>query len=145
MADLNLSGVTPAALGAAMLAIIAQAQGGAVAPAPDKGKRKLTSAGSHVATAKGYANGVVIEEGEPVPADIPVSTEWMKRVDGKAESAFERAIADVLDPLPDDPDLTQLSVQALQALATEAGATNVEGLSDDELISVIKAADDPKR
>jgi hypothetical protein len=99
--------ITAEALGAALLRLIGR-HGRRSPRRRRKGKRKLTKAGSHVATAKGYANGTVIEEGEPVPADIPVSTEWMKRVDGKDDSAFERAIADVLNPLPDDPDLTKL-------------------------------------
>jgi hypothetical protein len=33
----------------------------------------LTKPGSHVAIAKGYAHGHIIEVGEPVPAGIPVT------------------------------------------------------------------------
>jgi hypothetical protein len=40
-------------------------------------KHEITKPGSHVATQRGYAAGVVIEPGEPVPADIPVAEEWM--------------------------------------------------------------------
>jgi hypothetical protein len=38
-------------------------------------KVALTKDGSHVATAKGYAAGVIIEEGQPVPAGVPVALE----------------------------------------------------------------------
>jgi hypothetical protein len=46
----------------------------------------LTGAGTHRATQRGYAidpethAGVLVDEGEPVPANIPVSKEWMEAV-----------------------------------------------------------------
>ena len=40
-------------------------------------KLELTKPGSHVATQRGYADGRIIEEGEPVPAGYPVADEWM--------------------------------------------------------------------
>lgn len=39
----------------------------------------LTSEGSHVASRRGYAASRLIEEGEAVPAGIPVGS-WMKAV-----------------------------------------------------------------
>lgn len=57
----------------------------AAGPAPKK--HKLTKADSHVATARGYASGVIIEPGEQVPEGIPVSNEWM--AEGQAAQAAE--------------------------------------------------------
>jgi hypothetical protein len=48
-----------------------------IIPAPAKRTFAKTKEGSHVATMRGYVNGHMIEEGMPVPAGIPVSTEWM--------------------------------------------------------------------
>lgn len=45
-------------------------------------EQELTRAGSHRATARGYAAGELIEEGQSVPADIPVSIEWMEPAKG---------------------------------------------------------------
>lgn len=106
-------------------------------------KQKMTGSGTHIATERGYAAGELIEPGQPVPADVPVGS-WMERADGKVDAA-DRAIEDAQKPLPDDPDLTQLSTQALQAMATERGVTSVKGLSKNDLIDAIKAAHDPKR
>lgn len=39
-----------------------------------------TKPGSHVATERGYAGGQLIEQGEAVPADIPVGS-WMVAVE----------------------------------------------------------------
>lgn len=110
---------------------------------------KKTGADTHRATQRGYATdpttgaGVLVEAGDMVPADIPVSDEWMEPVK-KADRALEGAIAEGQDPLPKDVDLTQLSKSALEALAAERGI-NVKGLSKDDLISAIKAADEPTR
>jgi hypothetical protein len=48
---------------------------------------ELTTPGSHVAVARGYAAGTIIEPGEPVPAGVPIaevgeegSGHWMKAV-----------------------------------------------------------------
>lgn len=48
-------------------------------------KQELTEAGSHLASAKGYAAGIIIEPGEAVPAGIPVGS-WMVEAP-KAEKA----------------------------------------------------------
>lgn len=109
-----------------------------------------TKANSHRATQRGYAvpdntngAGVLVEDGEIVPADVPISDEWMAKIKGKQELAD--AVAEVQQPLKDDPDLTQLSKPALEALATEAGVTSVKGLSRDDLITAINAERDNTR
>jgi hypothetical protein len=114
-------------------------------------KLPRTKANSHRATARGYAvpddsggAGVLIEAGEIVPADVPVSDEWMAKIK-KGDQALEDAVAEAQQPLKDDPDLTQLSRPALEALATEAGVTSVRGLSKDDLIAAISAQRDNTR
>jgi hypothetical protein len=114
-------------------------------------KLPRTKANSHRATMRGYAvpdggngAGVLVEDGEIVPANVPVSDEWMAKIK-KGDRALEDAVAEVQQPLKDDPDYTQLTNSALQALATEAGVTNVRGLSKDDLITAIKAARDNTR
>ena len=102
---------------------------------------KLTGANTHVATERGYAD-TIIEPGEMVPADIPVSKEWMKPT-GK-DAALLAATQAALDPSPDDVDLGKLSKQALEAMATERGIP-VAGLSKEDMITAIKAAHDPAR
>lgn len=111
--------------------------------ADEEKKVTFTKPGSHVATERGYADGVIIEPNEPVPSGIPVSENWMEPVD-KNESKLARAIDEALDPLPDDVDLTQLQPAALEALAAQKGI-NPKGLSKKDLITAIKAAHDPKR
>jgi hypothetical protein len=72
-----------------------------------------------------------------------------RRLDGEAakgKAAREAAVArGGQQPLKDDPDLTQLSKPALEALATEAGVTSVKGLSKDDLIAAINAERDNTR
>lgn len=51
---------------------------------------ELTKAGSHVANAKGYAAGKIIEEGDNVPPGVPVGS-WMDEV--KAEAPAKKAKA----------------------------------------------------
>lgn len=116
------------------------------ADAADKAAK--TEAGSHRATARGYAGGEVIEPGRLVPAGAPVSDDWMEPVGGKKASASEarlaRAIEEAQDPQPGDVDLTGLSKPALEAEALRHGI-NAKGLSKDDLISAIKAANDKDR
>lgn len=114
-------------------------------------KLPRTKANSHRATMRGYAvpddsqgAGVLVEDGEIVPANVPVSDEWMVKIKGKS-SAVEDAVAEAQQPLKDDPDLTQLSKQALEVLATEAGVTSVAGLSKGDLIAAINAQRDNTR
>lgn len=110
---------------------------------------KKTGADTHRATQRGYAvdpdsnAGVLVEPGELVPANIPVSTEWMEPVK-KGGRALAGAIEEAQDPLPKDVDLTKLDKAALQAMAAERGI-NVDGLGPKDLITAIKAADDPTR
>lgn len=105
---------------------------------------KETKHGSHKAIARGYAGGNIIEAGQIVPPDVPVSDEWMEPVKGKSTAA-ERAIEDVSKDRKDDPDLTSLSKAALEAMAVERGVTSVKGLSKDDLIAAIQASDEQRR
>lgn len=105
-------------------------------------KIELTEGNSHRATQPGYALGQLIDTGRAVPAGVPVSEIWMERFDGKP--ALNRAIDEALNPQPGDVDLTKLSKAALEAKAVEHGI-NVAGLSKDDLITAIKAANDKDR
>lgn len=103
-----------------------------------------TGPNTHRATERGYAvdpdsnAGVLVEEGEMVPAGIPVSETWMKPVK-KGDRALAQAVGEALDPHPKDVDLTKLNLAALQALAAERGI-NPGSLSKKELVTAIKAA-----
>lgn len=107
---------------------------------------KKTGSDTHRATQRGYAvdqksgAGILVEEGELVPAGIPVSENWMEPV--KGSKALAGALEEGLDPHPKDVDLTQLSKPALEAMAAERGI-NVKGLSKDDLVTAIKGADEP--
>lgn len=110
---------------------------------------KRTGDATHRATQRGYAvmdngAGLVVEEGQIVPSDQVISDTWMEKVKGKT-SAAEQAVADASAQRKDDPDLTQLSKPALEALATERGVTQVKGLSKDDLIQAIQASDEQRR
>jgi hypothetical protein len=124
---------------------------------------KKTGPNTHRATKRGYAVvegvGTLVEEGEMVPAGVPVAIDpahdddaehengWMAPVK-KSNRALNAALEEGLDPLKKDVDLTKLAVPALQALAAERGI-NVEqdgkSLSKAELVAAIKGADDPLR
>lgn len=110
---------------------------------------KKTGANTHRATQRGYAvdptslAGVLVEPGEPVPAGIPVSTEWMEPVK-RGDRALAGAMDEALDQTPKDVDLTQVGMAGLKAMAAERHI-NPKGLSEDELILAIKAKDDPLR
>jgi hypothetical protein len=116
----------------------------------DAAHKKVARTGSetHRATARGYAvpdnadgAGVLIEDGEIVPANVPVG-EWMEKI-SKKDAKLLAAGEEALDPHPKDVDLTKLNVAALQAMAAERGI-NVEQagtpLSKKELITAISAA-----
>ena len=109
---------------------------------------KLTKADEYRATQRGYAfdpdskAGVLVEEGEPVPANIPVSEEWMEKIKG-SKRAVEAAVDEALEAKPKDVDLTKLNVAALQALAAERGINAEQDgtpLSKADLITAINAA-----
>lgn len=109
---------------------------------------KHTGDNTHRATQRGFAvdpktgAGVLVEEGEIVPADQPVSTEWMEPI--KGNKALAAALDEALDPTPKDADLTQVGMPGLKAMAAERGI-NSKGLSEKDLITAIKAKDDPLR
>lgn len=102
---------------------------------------KHTGSDTHRATARGYADGQLIEEGDLVPAGVPVSDEWMEPLK-KSDRALAGAMQEAQADHPMDADLTQLSKQALEAMAAERGI-NVKGLSKDDLITAIKAEREP--
>jgi len=123
-------------------------------------KATLTGDNTHRAVRKGYAIpensggvGAIVEAGDMVPAGVPLAVEdddsttpdnfWMEPV-GKKEAKVAVAVAEAMDPLTKDVDYTQLTIAALQAIAADHGV-NVKGLSKDDLITAIKAADDPAR
>jgi hypothetical protein len=112
-------------------------------------KVKLTGANTHRATERGYAidgggkgAGQLVEAGELVPAGVAVGS-WMEPVK-KGDRALLDAVEEAQEPIKRDVDLTQLTMAALQAMAAERGV-NVKGLNKDDLITAIKAADDPTR
>lgn len=106
-------------------------------------KTKKTGSLTHRAIQRGYAvdpnsaAGVIVEEGEMIPAGIAISDVWMERVKG-VDSALERAVEEALDLKPKDTDLNALSKAALEAMAAERGI-NVTGLSKADLITAITA------
>lgn len=108
---------------------------------------KLTGANTHRATQRGYAipenteAGILVEEGEIVPADVAVSDEWMEPIAAK-DRRLARAVEEAQDESPKDADLTALSKSALQAMAAERGI-NVKGLSSEDLITAIRAEREP--
>lgn len=118
---------------------------------------KKTGANTHRATRRGYAvdpntgAGVLVEEGEFVPAGIPIAHEddediengWMQPV-SKADARLGAAMEEALDPIQKDADLTQVGLPGLKAMAAERGI-NSKGLSEKDLIAAIKAKDDPLR
>jgi hypothetical protein len=105
-------------------------------------KKQLTGADTHRATERGYAipdgtnAGQLIEDGDMIPANVPVGS-WMEPVKGK-DRALAGAVAEALDESPKDVDLTQVGVPGLKAMAAERGI-NPKGLSEADLITAIKA------
>lgn len=117
----------------------------------DADEYELTGDNTHRATQRGYAipqvdppearAGVLVEEGEVVPAKVPVSDTWMEPLK-KGEGKLARAVQEALDESPKDTDLTALSKSALEAMAAERGV-NVKGLSKEDLITAIRAEREP--
>ena len=106
-------------------------------------EKKIAKTGAHThrATERGYADGQLIEEGEFVPAGVPVSENWMDKV-SKKDAALLAASEEAIDPKPKDVDLTALTVAALQAMAAERGINvkqDGKALNKDELIAAINA------
>lgn len=116
----------------------------------DAVQKRLPKTGdaTHRATQRGYAMvkgaGILVEDGQLVPKGQAISDEWMERVKGTSSPAA-KAVEDAQAPRKDDPDLTQLSKPALEALATERGVTQVKGLSKEDLIAAIQASDEQRR
>lgn len=106
------------------------------------GKLNLTGSNTHRATERGYAFGQLIEPGGFLPANVPVSENWMEQADEKP--ALAKAIEEAMDPQQGDIDLTQLSKAALEAMAADHGI-NPGSLSKADLITAIKAANDKDR
>lgn len=106
-------------------------------------KVKLTGGDTHEATQRGYAidpttkAGILIEEGELIPVNQPISDEWMKPVD-KKDRALRGAIEEALDFKPKDVDLTGASAAAIEALCLMSGITT-KGLSKDDMILAYNA------
>jgi hypothetical protein len=54
----------------------------------------MTEAGSHVATGKGYAKGILLDVGDAIPPGVAVSDVWMRPAtndDHVAEAEAEAA------------------------------------------------------
>jgi hypothetical protein len=106
-----------------------------------------TGDNTHRATARGYAipagtsDGVLIEDGEIVPANVPISEEWMEPLNKKTARLTD-AVNEAQQDHPTDVDLTKLDKAALQAMAAERGI-NVDGLGKADLITAIKAEREP--
>lgn len=115
---------------------------------------KKTGENTHKATRRGYAvdpktgAGILVEEGDLVPADQPIALEddhengWMVPVK-KGDQALAAALGEALDPLRKAPDLSQLKRPALEAMAAERGVNVNKSLSDDDLRQAINTADEP--
>jgi hypothetical protein len=110
----------------------------------------LTGEGTHRALERGYAidtishAGILCEPGDVIPANATVG-EWMEEIPpetraDKQDATKERVIAEATAPRKGDPVLEDLSLEALQALATDAGVQSVKGASEEDLIAAIRAS-----
>lgn len=95
---------------------------------------KLTT---YTSTQPAYIDGKYFKPGEPFVTDAPKLPEWT------AISKAEKAATDAAQDLPGDPPLESLSLDALKAVAVTKHV-NPEGLNKKDLISAIKAANEPK-
>jgi len=87
-----------------------------------------------------YTAGIFTPPGEVFVTDAPPGKEWDEKT--PAEAAIIEASA---NPLPGDPSLDELGVEALKAVAVTKNV-NVVGLtSKKQLIDAIKAADEPTK
>jgi hypothetical protein len=113
----------------------------------DDKKIARTGENSHRATGRGYAMpdgtgaGQLIEEGDILPADVPVSDEWMVKI-AASDRRRAAAVAQARDPSPRDADLTQLGLPGLGAMAAERGI-DPKGLSEADMIAAIRAEREP--
>lgn len=87
-----------------------------------------------------YVGGVYYEAGKPFVTDEPKGEHW-EYMDPAAKAAAEAA-----DPQNrQDPNIDGMDDSALDAYAASINVQLPEGLSRDEKIAVIKAANDPTR
>ena len=96
------------------------------------------------ALARGYADGMIREEGE-VFATRADKGLWMEEIKSGKQSARQRAVDDTRASMSDDPDLTTFSKEALEAKALDLGLTNAKGLSKEDIIQAIQSAHDEDR
>lgn len=97
----------------------------------------MTKAKTYTAPHAVYTGGRMYDPGEPFTTDAPKGKEW------DTISPVEKAAAEASDPKnQQDIDYTKMSKSALEAVAAEKGV-NPSGLSKDDLIDAIKAANEP--
>src|SRR3546814_19595683 len=90
----------------------------------------------YIATARGYVDGRIVDEGEAFVTTAPKGS-WMEPVD-KAE--YEAAKATEAER--DDPNYDAMTLPALQAVAAQL-KVNSDGLSTRDLLTAITAAKAP--
>lgn len=83
-----------------------------------------------------YIGSVYYKPGEPFTTDAAKGKDWTE-VTKKEKAAF-----DAEQPIPGDPPLESLSLEALKAVAVTKHV-NPEGLNKKDLITAIKAANEP--
>lgn len=87
-----------------------------------------------------YTGGVLYKPGQPFVTNEPKGAEW------EAIGATEKAAAIASDPTRhDDVNLEAMDVSALKGYAASLGVDVGEAKSKADIITVIKAADDPTR
>lgn len=86
-----------------------------------------------------YLGSVFTNAGDVFVTDLPAEDTWEERSTGEV-AAID---ASSKEPGGKDADLNALAVPALQALAATKGV-HTKGLDKAELITAIKAADEPK-
>lgn len=92
---------------------------------------------TYTSTMPAYVDGKYYQPGEPFVTDAPKGKDWSEI------SKVEKAAADAAQDDPGDPPLEKLSLEALKAVAVTK-KVNPEGLNKGELITAIKAANEPK-
>ena len=94
---------------------------------------------TYISTAPAYVGGVYYKASEPFTTDQPKNDDWelADPVERAAEIAANKLIHE-------DVNLDALDVSALKALAATKGVNLGEARSKADIITVIKAADEPK-
>lgn len=93
---------------------------------------------TYISTAPAYIGGMFFQPGDVFITDAEALPEWTV-VDKGEKAAIEAAKPGV----PSDVDLTGMSADALSAYAATVNV-NPKGLSKDELLKAIHAANEPK-